>query len=424
LFIFFSKKFTLIIFFLVIVSLSAQHKGRGERDESFPSPVSIETHLIPSDSLFICFISFKIAFRNLVFLKENGIFKSKISLAVEVEVNDEVIDRVIKKSNAFVEDYELTKSNDLFLQDITSITLPKGNYTLNPFVTIENTEIEAKLRPLKINADSANLSYPIVVYKDKIDSNGIDVYSLSNSENSIPYSLDAYDLLVPVFDMSINTIEVDIFQKGKSLFKESLTNYDKLNIKLGPYNGNIIIDSNDNYPEAKLFRINYVNKNLNEGMSKVIVKYGDISEEYEVPILWNSKPKSLRKPESAIEMLKLIGKITEADSLLDEPDENYYHALSDYWKKYDNDTSSAFNEVFAEFYSRIDYSNEHFKSLNGVPGANSDRGVIYLKYGQPDSTERTYHEKYNIIEIWVYKSLGKKIYFSDETGTGNFIRVK
>ena len=423
---FLRKIIILIIYFLIVISLSAQHKGkhRGRKGGAFPSPVSIETHLVPSDSLFTCFITLKVAFRNLVFIRKNGNFESAISLAIEVVEDDEIVDRVIKKSTALVDDYELTKSDKVFLQDVTSITLPKGNYIFNPVVSIENTEIEAKLRPLEVTVDSTELSYPIAVHKDKTIFGNKDAFVLSNSENSIPYSLEEYDLLIPVFDKSVNSVNVEIFQKGETLLKENITKYDKLSMKLNTYNGQIIIDNDESYLEAKLFKIKYVNKKLDEGMAKVVIKLGDRSEEYEVPVLWNSKPRSLRDPESAIEMLKLIGKKDDADNLLDEPDEEYYHVLADYWKKYDSDTSHAFNEVFAEFYSRIDYANENFKSLNGDLGAKSDRGIIYLKYGKPDSTERTYNENYNIIEIWEYKSLGKKIYFSDKTGTGNFIRIK
>ena len=159
-------------------------------------------------------------------------------------------------------------------------------------------------------------------------------------------------------------------------------------------------------------------------MAKIIVKYEDVIEEHDIKVLWNGKPRSLRDPESAIEMLKIIGKKSQADSLLDEHEEEYGQVLSDYWRKFDNDTSTTFNEVYSEFYTRIDHANEEYKILNGSPGALCDRGIVYVKYGEPDSAVRSYNENYNIIEIWEYKSTGMKIYFSDKTGTGEFKRFK
>jgi len=420
------KKITLIFFILLFVSASAQHKHKGRRKEGplFHSPIGIETHLVPSDSLFTCFISFKVAFDNLVFVKDRSQFKSGISLSIEIQKEGKTVDRVIKKSSVLVDDYDLTTNKDLFLQDVAWIVLPEGEYTFNPLASLENTDIDAKLKPLSVIIDSSQLSFPITVHKEKIVFNNNKVYTLSNSENSIPYSINQYDLLIPVFDQSINSIDVEIFQRGKIKIKKTIAEYEELNIKLDSYDGQVVIVDDKEYPKVRLFKIDYVNQKLDEGMSRITIAMNDRTEEYHVPVLWYNKPKSLRDPESAIEMLNLIGKSEQADSLLDEPDEEYYHVLYDYWKKYDNDTTTAFNEVFAEYYSRIDYANKNYKSLSGGPGSESDRGMVYIRYGKPDSTKRSYNEKYNIIEIWDYKSLGLKIYFSDKTGTGDFVRIK
>lgn len=421
------KKITLIFFILLFVSVSAQHKHKGRQKgggQFVHSPIGIETHLIPSDSFFTCFISFKVAFDNLVFVKDRLQFKSGISLAIEIQKYGKTVDRVIRKSSVLVEDYDLTTSKDLFLQDVTSVVLPKGEYTFNPLASLENTDIDAKLKPISVIIDSAQLSFPITVDNEKIIFNNNKVYVLSNSENTIPYSINKYNLLIPVFDQSINSIDVEIFQRGKTKLKKKIPEYEELNMKLDSYDGQVVIVNDDKYPKVRLFKIDYVNQKLDEGMLRITVAMNNKIEEYHLPVLWYNKPRSLRDPESAIEMLNLIGKSEQADSLLDEPDEEYYHVLYDYWKKYDNDTTTAFNEVFSEYYSRIDYANKNFKSLKNGLGVESDRGMVYIRYGKPDSTERSYNEQYNIIEIWNYKSLGLKIYFSDKTGTGDFVRIK
>ncbi|VAX23437.1 hypothetical protein MNBD_IGNAVI01-287 [hydrothermal vent metagenome] len=421
------KKITLFFFILLFVSVSAQHKHKSRRKGGVPffhSPIGIETHLVPSDSLFTCFISFKVNFNNLVFVKDRSQFKSGISLAIEIKKDGKTVDRVIKKSGVLVDDYDLTTSKYLFLQDVASVVLHEGEYTLNPLASLENTDIDAKLKPINVVIDSTQLSFPIIVYKEKIVLNSNKVYTLANSENTIPYSINKYDLLIPVFDQSINSVDVEIFQRGKIKLKKKISEYEKLNMKLDSYDDQVVIIDDDQYPTVRLFKIDYVNQKLDEGMSRITVTMNGKNEEYHMPILWYNKPRSLRDPESAIEMLNLIGKSEQADSLLDFPDEEYYHVLYDYWKKYDNDTTTAFNEVFDEYYTRIDYANKNFKSLSGDSGAESDRGITYIRYGKPDSTERSYNEKYNIIEIWDYKSLGLKIYFSDKTGTGDFVRIK
>lgn len=426
------KKITIILFILLFASVPAQHKhkgmgkgkGRGRGKMMFHRPVGIETHVVPSDTLFTCFISFKVALNNLVFVREQSQYKSGMTLGIDIVQDGKIVDRVIKKSKTYVDSYDLTKSENLFLQDVTSIQLPKGKYIFNPLASLENTDIDAKLRPLDIVIDSTQLSYPIPIEKEKITIDSNEVYVLANTENSIPYSIDEYDLLIPVFDQSVNSIDVEIFQRGEVKLKKNISKFEELNMKLDSFNDQVVLVDDAQYPSVKLFKINYVNKKLDEGIARITILMNDKSEEYPVRVLWYNKPKSLRNPESAIEMLNLIGKVEEADSLLDFDDEEYYHVLYDFWKKYDRDTTTAFNEIFAEFYSRVDYANKNFKSLSNDLGVETDRGITYIRYGEPDSTERSYNEQYNIIEIWDYKSLGKKIYFSDKTGTGDFVRIK
>ncbi|MEN8192956.1 MAG: GWxTD domain-containing protein [Bacteroidota bacterium] len=417
------KKIIFFIFFILIVSISAQHKGKRGKIPTL-SPVSIETHIVPSDTIFTCFISYKVPYRNLMFIKENGTFYSAITLTTDISKLDNHVDRVIKKSSTVVHDYELTNSNKIFLQDVTSVKLSQGTYTFTSVVSIENTDIEVKLKPIEVIVDSIRLSKPFTVFKEKIPFNNKLAYILTNDANSIPYSMIEYDLLIPVFDKSIQSIELEVEQNGKSKIRQKLIEYEDMNFSIEAYKKQILINQNEKYPEVKLFKYPSINKNLIEGESKIKITMGERSREYNIPVSWISKPRSLRNPETAIEMLQIIDKNKEVDSLLSFPEEDYYDVLFDYWSKLDNDTSTAFNEVFELFYSRVDYANNNFKSLNGDIGALSDRGKTYVKFGEPDSIERTYNEQYNIIEIWEYKSLKKKIIFSDETGTGNFIRVK
>jgi len=418
-----SKKNILIIFSLIVISISAQHKGRPNND-SFPGSIGIESHIIPSDTLFNCFISFKIGFKNLVFIKEKGKYQSGISLTIEISDQQKIVERIIKSSSTIVDDYDLTKSKSLFLEDVVSVKLAEGEYIFNPVISIDNTDIELKLKPINVLVDSTSIFYPIVVYKDKVSINDTDLYRLVNSENAIPYSSKDFDILVPVFDQTINSVDIEILQNDRIVIKNRFDVYESIRMKIDSFDGKVVIDNDDSYASVRLFKIPYVNKMLKEGMADVKIVLGNNSEDYNIKVLWYNKPNSLRDPESAITMLKLIGKKADADILLDENEEKYPQILSDYWNKFDKDTSTAFNEVYAEFYSRIDHANENFKHLGGIRGSFSDRGIIYIKYGDPDSIEREYNENYDIVEIWEYKSVGKKIYFSDITGTGDFKRIK
>jgi len=96
--------------------------------------------------------------------------------------------------------------------------------------------------------------------------------------------------------------------------------------------------------------------------------------------------------------------------------------LYELWKKLDSDPDTPENEFKTEYLARVKYSNEKFSSL-GRKGMKTDRGRVYILYGQPDQIDRypnsTEKKPY---EIWSYNSIEGGVYFvfGDITGFGNY----
>ncbi|ACO34448.1 MULTISPECIES: GWxTD domain-containing protein [Acidobacterium] len=59
--------------------------------------------------------------------------------------------------------------------------------------------------------------------------------------------------------------------------------------------------------------------------------------------------------------------------------------IENFWARRNPDPGSPYNSYREEIYRRIAYSNSHFS--DGEPGWMTDRGMIYIKYGKPDSIE-------------------------------------
>ncbi len=139
--------------------------------------------------------------------------------------------------------------------------------------------------------------------------------------------------------------------------------------------------------------------------------------------------------------------------------------LEDFWKEHDPTHGTARNETKEEFYRRVAYANANFSFLK--KGILTDRGRIYVKYGEPDLIEQQVVPttggaaevvvdeqigRENIeprisrklggrdkrsYEVWIYnlrgrplfesrdrtmtQTLGIKFVFVDDTGVGNFI---
>lgn len=75
-----------------------------------------------------------------------------------------------------------------------------------------------------------------------------------------------------------------------------------------------------------------------------------------------------------------------------------------------------------EYYTRVDYTNEQYAFANRK-GWQSDRGRVYIVYGQPSDVDRQPNNPDGRpYEIWTYHELegGVKFLFVDETGFGDY----
>lgn len=417
-----NRKLFFFIFFLLFINIIFSQRRKDKEELSKRPPIYFETHIVPNDSLFTCFISFKIPYNNLLFVRENGNFKSELSITYEIFKNNEFNSRVFDRKTISITEYKSTTDAKLFLEGITSFNIKEGEYRILPAILLGNTDIELKSKPLKLKIDSVQISRPLVVQNGaNCDSSNI---KLANFQNTIPFSKNEYDLLIPIYSESDISLNVEIKQNDKLILNKRINKYELLNSELSECGDKIILTKNNTSEFVKYFRLKFVNKNLIEGDVKLFLKSEGFEFEYDLKVFWNEKPKSLFNSEEAIEAMNLIGQRDVADSLSDLSDDLQYPALFKFWNKFDDDNSTSFNEIFHEFYSRVDFVKEEFNSLGEDDGLETDRGKTYILYGEPDKIERTYSEIYNVLEVWFYNSLKDKIYFSDKTGTGKFERIK
>jgi GWxTD domain-containing protein len=121
----------------------------------------------------------------------------------------------------------------------------------------------------------------------------------------------------------------------------------------------------------------------------------------------------------SIELVRYIAEGEEIEELENaEPDERAA-VWEAFWKRRDPTPETEENEYKIEFFRRVRYANEHFSGV--TPGWRTDRGMIYIRYGEPDLVESYPH---NIdgppYEIWIYNSLGRRFVFIDYDGFGNY----
>lgn len=122
----------------------------------------------------------------------------------------------------------------------------------------------------------------------------------------------------------------------------------------------------------------------------------------------------------AIEQLRYITDSKEIDYILEgKTNEEKLTRFNEFWRKRDPSPGTEENELMAEYYDRILYANQHFRSY--MPGWRTDMGMIYIKYGAPDFVDRRPSDaSTRAYEIWEYYTHRRRFIFLDMTGFGDF----
>jgi GWxTD domain-containing protein len=96
--------------------------------------------------------------------------------------------------------------------------------------------------------------------------------------------------------------------------------------------------------------------------------------------------------------------------------------LMNFWKSRDTEPSTPQNEFQQDYMRRVAYANLNFKHAQ-TDGYKTDRGRVYLIYGEPDQRDLFPNES-NLkpYEVWFYSNIegGVSFYFGDVTGFGKY----
>jgi len=99
--------------------------------------------------------------------------------------------------------------------------------------------------------------------------------------------------------------------------------------------------------------------------------------------------------------------------------------LAEFWRGRDTDSDPNTNSARREFYQRLEYVEEHYRTPYG-PAYESDRGRVYLKYGPPSAVDPRTFERGGLVphEIWEYNHIPNEgeatFIFADVERIGRF----
>lgn len=141
---------------------------------------------------------------------------------------------------------------------------------------------------------------------------------------------------------------------------------------------------------------------------------------HEFRVRWVNMPRALQDLDRAIDALEYIASREELTSLKSPFTRFRREKFEEFWKKRDPTPHTAFNEAMAEYYRRVDYAMENFGTVRMPDGLRTDRGRVYVLYGQPSTMERIFSPAVPPREIWTYETLKRRFIFVDEARNGNY----
>ena len=91
-----------------------------------------------------------------------------------------------------------------------------------------------------------------------------------------------------------------------------------------------------------------------------------------------------------------------------------------FWDRRDPTPGTPRNERMEEYYYRVSYANERYGRLRDS-GWNTDRGEVYIRFGEPDFVEEhPFNYGTDPYQIWYYNGQGRRFIFVDESRLGDF----
>ena len=122
--------------------------------------------------------------------------------------------------------------------------------------------------------------------------------------------------------------------------------------------------------------------------------------------------------DEVVSVMQYILPYSEYKKLRGKEDSEKWNTINKYWKDKDPSPKTPENELLIELNERVRFSNKNFSIL--MHGWRSDRGRIYIIYGEPHIVDESYQDSMSYhYQKWVYSN-GKEFIFIDRTMSGDY----
>jgi len=360
-------------------------------------------------------IYIKMPYSKLQFVKKSNSFQASYDLSVEISSKESAkIERKFWREEISTIDFLETSSDKIFMHSQTKVELLPGTYNILLEITSLNSSQNFSLqKTAEIKAFWENelvISEPVFINYTEMESNNFEI--LADKEN---ITTD-YSGGIGIF--------FKIFNKSKKDFNLKWRVSSFYSSELELFADDILVPSTDLIMEKYL----PLDKNLLYSGPYIVVitaeQNGSIYEtEKKFNLMWLDKPINLDNIDELLDQMRhILHKDTFEVVRRKSPDGKKAY-FQDFWRIRDPEPNTKNNELMIEYFRRIDYVNQNFSHSKAI-GRKSDRGRIYIVYGEPSRRIILYNEPGKPpFEIWIYSQINRKFLFVDKYRTGEFLQT-
>ena len=354
-----------------------------------------------SNNHFDVSIKHRISNNHFVFFKDSLSFIANILTTIQIYDinNDSIILQNSWKNNIVEKSYDDTRSSKKVFLFEDNINLISGDYNLKINIQdIDNKNVFKSEKKIILSTDNGFGEGIIYTKNNDLD----EIIRLEEIDENINLEQNQIRLLFQYF-------------QNQEYIDELILEVNDSNSEYSQIYSNLLQDKNGFYSIDFDIPTNYYGSiNLSLLIGEHVLRK-DILIEHLNNNFWTNDINEI------IGVMRYILPISDIKLIKDMNSDDKMDYITNYWTDKDPDSTTQENELLIEFTNRVKFVNTNFSDLS--KGWRSDRGRIYILYGEPERVESYSNQSDGIYEIWEYPS-GIKFIFLDRNGFGNFILIR
>lgn len=373
-------------------------------------------------------VSAEIGYPRLVFLKKGRFYEASYQVFVKImDRGERILETEVLKDKIVVGSYKETKNRKHVSKVSHSFAVPPGKYLIEASLLVKDTQILRRKRVAvevpDFLASGLSLSKPRLfalippgssaVYVElnsslRASAEEMEVSSFADFEKQPAVLFELYTR-----DERLDSVPCTLFFEVRDREKRQVL-YGKRKFVLSQPKNSFLLTFNVDQWEPGSYRFS---TRASLGNKK---EPATTSLRFTVEFSRAMLGKFFRQ---TLAILSLIASPEEMEELEKAPYEDRPRLWAEFWRKRDPTPETEANEALEEHLRRVRYVAANFSTVE--PGWKTDRGKVYIKFGEPDQIDTSYGPyMQGEYQVWRYFAKNLVFIFYDRYGLGDYRLVE